>query len=51
MNDYQEFLGGESAYSPEIWRIVCTELWLRKFFDRKPGSPGRTSVVSPELAG
>ncbi len=27
------FLRGKSAYSPEIWRIVCTELWLRKFFD------------------
>ncbi|MFA6333795.1 MAG: asparagine synthase (glutamine-hydrolyzing), partial [Methanoregula sp.] len=33
--NYQEFLEGKSAYSPEIWRIVCTELWLRKFFDRR----------------
>jgi asparagine synthase (glutamine-hydrolysing) len=32
VNDYQAFLDGRSAYSPEIWRIVCTELWLRKFF-------------------
>ena len=38
MKDYQAFLGGESAYTPEIWRIVCTELWLRKFFDRRTGS-------------
>ncbi|MDD1686826.1 asparagine synthase (glutamine-hydrolyzing) [Methanoregula sp.] len=33
--NYQEFLEGKSAYSPEIWRIICTELWLRKFFDRR----------------
>ena len=38
MTDYQAFLDGKSAYSPEVWRIVCTELWLRKFFDRKTGS-------------
>jgi asparagine synthase (glutamine-hydrolysing) len=35
MRDYQAFLDGRSAYSPEVWRIVCTELWLRKFFDQK----------------
>ena len=51
MRDYQAFLGGESAYSPEIWRIVCTELWLRKFFDRKTGSPGCTPAISPEIVG
>jgi asparagine synthase (glutamine-hydrolysing) len=50
MRDYQAFLGGKSAYSPEIWRIVCTELWLRKFFDRKTESPGSTPV-SPEVVG
>ena len=31
--DYQAFLAGMSTYSPEIWRIACTELWLRTFFD------------------
>ena len=31
--NYLAFLGGSSAYSPEVWRIVCAELWLRKFFD------------------
>jgi asparagine synthase (glutamine-hydrolysing) len=36
MEDYLAFLEGRSAYSPEVWRIVCTELWLRKFFDRRP---------------
>jgi asparagine synthase (glutamine-hydrolysing) len=51
MRDYQAFLGGKSRYSPEIWRIVCTELWLRKFFHRKTGSPGCTPAVSPEVAG
>jgi asparagine synthase (glutamine-hydrolysing) len=40
MKDYLAFLNGKSAYSPEVWRIICTELWLRKFFDRKKGSPG-----------
>jgi asparagine synthase (glutamine-hydrolysing) len=33
VRDYLAFLDGKSAYSPEIWRIVCTEIWLRKFFD------------------
>jgi len=33
LRDYQEFLAGTSPYSPEIWRIACTELWLRTFFD------------------
>lgn len=50
MRDYQAFLDGKSLYSPEVWRIVCTELWLRKFFDRKPGSTGQTTV-SPGSAG
>jgi len=31
--DYQAFLAGAAPYSPEIWRIACTELWLRTFFD------------------
>ena len=33
VRNYLSFLAGKSAYSPEIWRIICTELWLRKFFD------------------
>jgi asparagine synthase (glutamine-hydrolysing) len=36
VRNYLSFLDGKSAYSPEIWRIVCTELWLRKFFDMPP---------------
>lgn len=33
--NYQKFIDGKSEYSPELWRIVCTELWLRKFFDNR----------------
>ncbi|WP_298665170.1 hypothetical protein [uncultured Methanofollis sp.] len=29
------YMEGTAAYSPEIWRVVCTELWLRTFFDRR----------------
>jgi asparagine synthase (glutamine-hydrolysing) len=35
IRNYLAFLDGKAAYSPEIWRIVCTELWLRKFFDNR----------------
>ncbi|HII99157.1 MAG TPA: asparagine synthase (glutamine-hydrolyzing) [Methanoregula sp.] len=35
IKNYLAFLEGRSRYSPEIWRIVCTELWLRTFFDSK----------------
>ena len=42
IQNYLAFLDGRSAYSPEIWRIVCTELWLRKFFD------GRNAAVAEE---
>jgi asparagine synthase (glutamine-hydrolysing) len=31
--DYLAFLDGRSTYSPEIWRIACAELWMRKFID------------------
>jgi asparagine synthase (glutamine-hydrolysing) len=50
MKDYLAFLEGKSAYSPEVWRIVCTELWLRKFFDQRTVSLGR-APVSPPTAG
>lgn len=35
IKNYLSFLDGKSRYSPEVWRIVCTELWLRTFFDRR----------------
>ncbi len=46
LKDYQAFLDGRSVYSPELWRIVCTELWLVKFFDQRTEIPGG-SVVAP----
>jgi len=33
--NYHSFIDGRSDYSPEIWRIVCTEIWLRTFFDTR----------------
>jgi asparagine synthase (glutamine-hydrolysing) len=33
--DYHAFVDGKAAYSSELWRIVCTELWLRMFFDAR----------------
>ncbi|NVO66022.1 asparagine synthase (glutamine-hydrolyzing) [Methanofollis tationis] len=32
---YLAYVEGQVTYSPEIWRIVCTEIWLRTFFDRR----------------
>ena len=34
VRNYLSFLEGKTSYSPEVWRIICTELWLRKFFDK-----------------
>jgi asparagine synthase (glutamine-hydrolysing) len=31
--DYEAIVEGMVPYSSELWRIVCTELWLRMFFD------------------
>jgi asparagine synthase (glutamine-hydrolysing) len=30
---YRDFLAGKAPYSSEIWRMVCCELWLRRFID------------------
>lgn len=32
---YRVYVDRQASYSPEIWRIVCTELWLRIFFDKR----------------
>jgi asparagine synthase (glutamine-hydrolysing) len=32
---YTGYADGRAPYSPELWRIVCTELWLRMFFDER----------------
>jgi asparagine synthase (glutamine-hydrolysing) len=31
--NYRGFLEGKASYSSEIWRMVCCELWLRRFID------------------
>jgi asparagine synthase (glutamine-hydrolysing) len=33
--NYVAFLEGRSAYSPEMWWIVCANLWLKKIFDNR----------------
>jgi asparagine synthase (glutamine-hydrolysing) len=42
VSDYLRFLEGRSQYSPEIWRIICTEMWLQKFFDHRDELSGKT---------
>ena len=37
--NYMEFKSGSGRYSPEFWRILCTELWLRIFFDKTAPNP------------
>lgn len=39
IRNYLAFLEGKSRYSPEVWRILCTELWLREFFDTRGRTP------------
>jgi asparagine synthase (glutamine-hydrolysing) len=39
--NYLLYVEGRLAYSPELFRIVCTELWLRMMFD------GRTTATDP----
>jgi asparagine synthase (glutamine-hydrolysing) len=39
LESYQGYVGGRSAYSPELFRIVCTELWLRMMFDARDQAP------------
>ena len=39
-DNYRAFVHGRSAYSFELFRIACAELWLRQFFD------GRGTVIS-----
>ncbi len=36
---FTEYAEGRAPYSPELWRIVCTELWLRMFFDAREPVP------------
>jgi asparagine synthase (glutamine-hydrolysing) len=39
VKNYLAFLEGRSAYSPELFRIVCAELWLQMFFDKRNTNP------------
>jgi len=32
---YLAYMERQAAYSPEIWRVVCTELWMRIFFEKE----------------
>ncbi|AGB01284.1 asparagine synthase (glutamine-hydrolyzing) [Methanoregula formicica] len=48
IRDYLAFLEGKSPYSPEIWRIVNTELWLQKFFDQRPALATNSRIRSQE---
>ncbi|UUX91284.1 asparagine synthase (glutamine-hydrolyzing) [Methanoplanus endosymbiosus] len=33
LKDYNLFLSGKTGYSKDFWRVFCSELWLRIFFD------------------
>jgi len=35
LDSYNRYADGRSPYSPELFRIVCAELWLRKMFDTR----------------
>ena len=39
IKNYLAFLNGKSAYSPELFRIACADLWLRMFFDKTNINP------------
>ncbi|MBQ3718809.1 MAG: asparagine synthase (glutamine-hydrolyzing) [Methanomicrobium sp.] len=32
--EFRKYHLGKSGYSPEFWRVLCAELWLRIFFDQ-----------------
>jgi len=40
LESYNRYADGRSPYSPELFRIVCTELWLRKMFDPRGEAGG-----------
>ncbi|MDD1684823.1 MAG: asparagine synthase C-terminal domain-containing protein, partial [Methanoregula sp.] len=49
IKNYQAFLEGRTVYSPEIWRIVCSELWLRKFFDHRTAHEESSPSKQPAI--
>jgi asparagine synthase (glutamine-hydrolysing) len=50
LSSYTSYIEGKSAYSPEIWRIVCTELWLEQVFDGRSGD-GVPRLSPEKVAG
>lgn len=49
IKNYLAYLDGKSAYSPEIFRIFCAELWLRMFFDQPHANPSKTKSVQHDV--
>jgi asparagine synthase (glutamine-hydrolysing) len=35
LGSFTRYAEGREDYSPELWRILCTELWLRMMFDAR----------------
>ena len=33
-DEFNRYHLGKAGYSPEFWRVLCAELWLRLFFDQ-----------------
>ncbi|MDD5420504.1 MAG: asparagine synthase (glutamine-hydrolyzing), partial [Methanomicrobiaceae archaeon] len=47
LQSYRDFAEGKTSYSTELWRIICAELWLRRFIDRaERGQVGRNVGTS-----
>jgi len=49
IKNYLAFLDGKSAYSPEVFRIFCAELWLRMFFDQPHANPSTARSVPRDV--
>jgi asparagine synthase (glutamine-hydrolysing) len=45
LESFRRYLEGGEAYSPELFRIVCTELWLRMMFDTRNPDTGKEPVL------
>jgi asparagine synthase (glutamine-hydrolysing) len=45
LESFKRYVAGGEAYSPELFRIVCTELWLRMMFDARNPDPEKEPVL------
>jgi asparagine synthase (glutamine-hydrolysing) len=45
------YADGKAGYSPEIWRIICAELWLRMMFDAREQDPAQAPGRQVSAAG